>query len=227
MNRHSSFDTRLGLIALALGVISTLVAACVMPHVWFAQFKPAWASIPVRGVTSQTPAGAVSCLTRPFVDLYAVSPKSFAEAGRGGDPPQLPAVVRTDADPDTYVRVDTALEGWPMRAMASEAWVPRANLPVEYRCNIHLYDAPNGPVLVPLRPIPVGFAVDTIVYAAAWFCVLNLRVLRPSWWREGSRLRGGRCPSCGYDLGWNLAGGCNECGWRKPTTSDVSVGAKT
>ena len=31
-----------------------------------------------------------------------------------------------------------------MRAMASEAWVPRANLPIEYRWNFNLAETNNG-----------------------------------------------------------------------------------
>jgi hypothetical protein len=91
--------------------------------------------------------------------------------------------------------------------------------PVEYRCNWHAMNTPDGPVLIPLRPI-AGFLADTAVYGAAWSALLLLPALSPRWWREGRRLRKGCCPACGYDLRWRLEAGCPECAWRPRTTAD-------
>ncbi|MFO0872999.1 MAG: hypothetical protein U0575_03385 [Phycisphaerales bacterium] len=200
--------------AACVGALTTLVVACIVPHAWYRAFHSAWTNGSVPGVTPQTPFGAISVRHRPFVDLYEVSPGAYRRACAQPSAPRPPHAVRVDGDPAIYARVDTALCGWPMRAMASEAWVPSSG-PLEFRWNWHLTDRPEGPVLIPLRPIAIGFAVDTVAFATAWFALLSLPVHRPGWWREGWRLRTGRCPECGHDLKWDLKAGCSECGWRK------------
>jgi len=60
--------------------------------------------------------------------------------------------------------------------------------------------------LVPILP---GFIINTLFYAAVWFCLLFgfTRLKRTI------RKTRGRCPMCKYDLRGDLAGGCSECGW--------------
>ena len=65
-----------------------------------------------------------------------------------------------------------------------------------------------GGRVLPLEPLAAGFAVDTALYAVAWWMLLAL----PLSVRRTIRQRGGRCPACGYNL---AAGGqtvCPECG---------------
>jgi hypothetical protein len=87
-------------------------------------------------------------------------------------------------------------------------WEPRGK--VWNRINIYF----NG---FPLRPIWVGFLLNTFVYAAViWLVIPGPFVLR-----RLIRIHRGRCPKCGYDLrgapsGGGAGGGCPECGWNRP-----------
>ncbi len=54
---------------------------------------------------------------------------------------------------------------------------------------------PVAPIF-PYRPIPTGFALNTLCAAAIWFVPLSI----PAYLRRRRRLRIGLCPSCGYDL---------------------------
>ncbi len=63
---------------------------------------------------------------------------------------------------------------------------------------------------LPLRPIWLGFAVNTILYGAALWLVATL----PFVVRRFVRLRGGLCPGCAYPRGEALV--CPECGTRLP-----------
>jgi hypothetical protein len=66
----------------------------------------------------------------------------------------------------------------------------------------------------PLRPIPIGAAINTLLYAA----LLALVWLALGAKRRFHRRRRGRCVHCGYDLKHDYASGCLECGWNKPAT---------
>ncbi len=59
-----------------------------------------------------------------------------------------------------------------------------------------------------LRPIVLGFIVNTIVYAA----ILWLIIPGPFALRRLIRRRRGLCPACGYDLRHVEHGACPECG---------------
>ncbi len=64
----------------------------------------------------------------------------------------------------------------------------------------------TGDRRLPVKPLMLGFAIDAAVYGVAvWSLIWGWRLVRAKW-----RVRGGRCPACGYDL----AGldGCPECG---------------
>ncbi len=106
--------------------------------------------------------------------------------------------------------------GWPFRALqyqldesaASRFMAPTARprwalvVPPRLIVPRFLSDCP-----LPLRPLPVGFVLDTLIYAsiviplAAW---LAARV------RARARRRRGLCPSCGYPVGVSPV--CTECG---------------
>jgi predicted RNA-binding Zn-ribbon protein involved in translation (DUF1610 family) len=77
---------------------------------------------------------------------------------------------------------------------------------------------------VPVRPVPVGFAVDVALFAAAsWWGV--------EWWtraRTRRRLARGACVGCGYDLQGLTAEStsCPECGRaRSSRTSPATIPA--
>lgn len=99
--------------------------------------------------------------------------------------------------------------GWPMRAMWYEVRIAGGG-----RLNSGGADVPPdlawfgpGPVL-PLRVLPLGFAADTALYAAAWLVVLGA-IGRA---RRRAQRHLGRCPDCGYDLAHADHDRCPECG---------------
>ena len=64
-------------------------------------------------------------------------------------------------------------------------------------------------VLLPLRPLWPGFAINTLFYAASAWLVWRIVPLTKRWRRR----RAGRCTNCGYDLRGIAAGSiCPECG---------------
>jgi len=73
--------------------------------------------------------------------------------------------------------------------------------------------AGQPPLLV--HPIWPGFAVNSLVFAVVlgglyWALTVPRRFVR-----ELGRMRRGCCVACGYDLGFDFAPGCPECGWRR------------
>jgi hypothetical protein len=71
----------------------------------------------------------------------------------------------------------------------------------------------ENPVL-PLRPIWPGFAINTIFYAA----MLWLLWIAPGRIKRFFRMRGHRCPACGYQIapGGGIGPVCSECGAALP-----------
>ena len=72
------------------------------------------------------------------------------------------------------------------------------------------------PTLLPVRPIFLGFFINTLFFAV----VLWLPLRGPLVLRRHIRLKRGRCPKCGYDLRGQppdvgAGGGCPECGWNR------------
>lgn len=66
--------------------------------------------------------------------------------------------------------------------------------------------SPYRDPLLPLRPMPHGFAVDSILYAAlTWMLAYGLATVR-----RGIRKRQQRCVHCGYPRGTSPV--CTECG---------------
>ncbi len=60
--------------------------------------------------------------------------------------------------------------------------------------------------LLPLRPLPTGFAVNTLFYAT----ILWLLIPGPFALRRFIRRKRGQCPACGYPAGESAV--CSECG---------------
>lgn len=68
---------------------------------------------------------------------------------------------------------------------------------------------PSAPCTLPLRPLPLGFLLDTLLFAAGWYALLFLH----SALRRTLRRRRNQCPHCGYSRGGiSSETPCPECG---------------
>ena len=102
--------------------------------------------------------------------------------------------------------------GWPVRSLAGG--VSRVSSPPSEDVRTEHFARQIGDPapqfihqrVLPLRPIPVGLAVNTSVYGAAIWAALFL----PGHLRRASRRRRGCCVGCGYPLDGSVT--CPECG---------------
>jgi hypothetical protein len=99
--------------------------------------------------------------------------------------------------PPFYVSSDAIDLGWPggpsaQLNPADDMWLPR---------------------LLPLRPYVVGFAINTLFYAA----ILWLLFAAPFALRRWRRIRRGLCPACAYPVGASDL--CSECGKPVPAST--------
>jgi hypothetical protein len=98
--------------------------------------------------------------------------------------------------------------GWPMYAMQGGVFHDLAKRNVEWHSLFWRENTPIGWVNVPLRPMWIGFVVNTMIYAAAlWLIVALVFALRR--WR---RIRRGLCARCAYPVGPGMSEVCPECG---------------
>jgi len=99
--------------------------------------------------------------------------------------------------------------GWPMLSMWC-AFEQGTHGPV--RGGIHLghKQTPDTfivtDLVLPLRPIWTGFAVNSLLYASLAWMIITL----PLAWRRGRRIRRGLCAACAYPVGSSPV--CTECG---------------
>ena len=107
--------------------------------------------------------------------------------------------------------------GWPALSMWSPVLTrgPRPHGGYQLKPNLSARDISLVSRAIPLRPIWMGFSIDTGVYTLLWILVLlgafaGKRLLRS---------RRGRCVDCGYDLRGCQKPGCPECGWRREPAS--------
>ena len=114
--------------------------------------------------------------------------------------------------------------GWPRLSMWSglrRSMRPPGALPSVSTLGIALDPeliAPYNPEklrLLPLRPLPMGFAINTAFYAA----VLWLLIPGPFVLRRFIRIRRGLCPACAYPMGESAV--CSECGKALPARARV------
>ena len=102
--------------------------------------------------------------------------------------------------------------GWPLKALIGRragGWI----IPlVEHQGQSSRADPPafiswwSVSRVLPLRPLPLGFAINTVCYAA----LLWPLICGPSALRRFLRLRRGLCPKCAHPMG--EAAVCTECG---------------
>jgi hypothetical protein len=100
--------------------------------------------------------------------------------------------------------------GWPLLALsqrfqgelASDQWNHTRSIPVQPA--LEQFGPGAG---LPVRIIPLGFVVNSVLYAWMWFALLAF----PALVRRTLRRRRGACPHCGYDLR-ATHDGCPECG---------------
>jgi len=99
--------------------------------------------------------------------------------------------------------------GWPLRSL----WVERDflfNADHEYR-EMERGHFPETCYMraLPYKPILGGFALNTLMYSAA-FGLFYLVAIAPGTLRRRSRIKRGLCPACAYPAGVNAI--CTECG---------------
>ncbi len=116
--------------------------------------------------------------------------------------------------------VEERIVGWPFLSMHGRYWITPGVKKIQSDSLWHTglpMPAPDGPpLLLPLRPIWPGFAVNTVFYAAILW-LLFTALVKVRHWR---RMKRGHCIKCNYDLrgGPALDSGCPECGWNRGTT---------
>lgn len=114
--------------------------------------------------------------------------------------------------------LDVVSGGWPMQALQFRTWFWVVNGVGQYYAADPLWVPPrwvfsrfkHAHFFIPLMPIPLGFAVNTALYAVAWLGLI-LVLLRA---RHDLRLRAGLCPRCKYPIGPSPV--CTECGAKIP-----------
>ncbi|MFZ9881026.1 MAG: DUF5658 family protein [Phycisphaerales bacterium] len=126
-----------------------------------------------------------------------------------------------------WARIDTRYVGWPFRAFSSEAWfaVPEATREndddqfetarAERRWASYVGDAAGVPMIVSLRPRPLGLVGDTLF----WCAVSWVAVAFPTAVRRRRRERLGKCGDCGVPLDPHAVkrpDKCPECGASLP-----------
>jgi hypothetical protein len=132
--------------------------------------------------------------------------------------PAWPSWLPTPPEDDTeYAEWGARAAGWPMLCLASRSNAPttgarKTSWSMRIRpATVTAGAAPRDPDegAIPLRPLPLGLAANTLLYAAPPFIVLAAIPAA----RRALRRRRGLCPVCGYDRrGLGGASPCPECG---------------
>jgi hypothetical protein len=151
-----------------------------------------------------------------YADL-ALASSSYADRS-SGPPLQLPEWCDVD-HPDTSGNLLTerraaAALGWPFPAWVATRTLE--SLPTAPTRSKTIASAQAGPIAaVPYRPILGGLVLNTLI-CSVLISLLTLIVIypvRPV--RRIFRMQRGCCPGCGYDLRFNFAAGCSECGFMR------------
>ncbi len=112
--------------------------------------------------------------------------------------------------------------GWPARTITGERWTRSDAMmgpSVREEKTVYRWSRSLGPAvlssddvhawrLMPMRPLLLGLAINTLVYATLlWLLAGGAFALR-----RFVRVRRGLCPTCGYDLRHGEHEACPECG---------------
>lgn len=143
---------------------------------------------------------------------------TYADRSGPGALPSIPSWCSLDKPSEAMTRGGVLFErrsagafGWPLRA-----WIGTQST-VQVRGGAAMGWAPAaGPMrTIPYRPILTGVLVNA---GLIFLVLLALRLalltpLKPA--RQLLRMQRGVCLRCGYDLRYNFAGGCPECGFMR------------
>lgn len=206
------------LISLGLGVVTTVLLA--------------WGAAAIED-TNGLPFGPVAFCRGEFCVLWETDTSNLRTQTRwsvfaAGEPLRSPRALSDTAQrtpcrwsrahwPDAkdvgHLHMEVA-SGWPMRSMVAEHRIPqfassRELDAVSVVAGISIADGPSGlPRALPLRAIPVGFAVDSLLSTTTWWLLLfafpTVRRIR--------RHRRGACLRCGYGPLPSRDARCPECG---------------
>jgi hypothetical protein len=194
----------------AIGVLSTILTswACV----WFGVLRTDRAPRPVRVWRSQVPSHwpPPERGTSSSGALLTGERRYFTEPRSGA--------ARYGPSPFSTYIVDYVESGWPFRSMGAERWLDDtgASSPIgsgpsvlwtQGIADANAFNQTGGLIerRLPIRPLWVGFAANTLLWGAAFFALHTSMTIA----RARMRRRRGKCVNCGYPMS---ARPCPECG---------------
>ncbi len=121
--------------------------------------------------------------------------------------------------------ISVARAGWPMKSLAGHTRrtvdLIKPPLPLQRFNAFELKEAVRipwtgqmVPRLLPWKPLPLAFAINSVFYGSVWFA-LSFPAQLPYLWNQRRKRRRGLCPKCAYDLQAEFDSGCSECGWNR------------
>jgi hypothetical protein len=154
---------------------------------------------PVPVPADATPEERMAWMNAPMATLDARAVVSVPRWSRASTPP-------SEDDYEQRAVWEDA-RGWPLVCLLSYSadFGGRAKFP--WALDVGGTQGPMGlPRVLPLRPILIGNAVNTVCFAAVLWAI----VLGPGTLRRFIRRRRNLCPACGYPIGESEI--CSECG---------------